>query len=42
MPACGLSLETSGAMPLAGVDARVSKVVDVKTPVSGEERPQPL
>jgi len=25
-------------MPLAGVDARVSKVVDVKTPGSGEER----
>src|SRR2546430_4992451 len=33
-----VSLETSGAMPLAGVDARVSKVVDVKTPGSGEER----
>jgi 7-carboxy-7-deazaguanine synthase len=32
-----VSLETSGAMPLAGVDARVSKVVDVKTPASGEE-----
>jgi 7-carboxy-7-deazaguanine synthase len=25
-------------MPLAGVDARVIKVVDVKTPGSGEER----
>lgn len=33
-----VSLETSGAMPLAGVDARVAKVVDVKTPASGEER----
>ena len=33
-----VSLETSGAMPLAAVDARVSKVVDVKTPGSGEER----
>ena len=32
-----VSLETSGAMPLAGVDARVKKVVDVKTPGSGEE-----
>jgi 7-carboxy-7-deazaguanine synthase len=32
-----VSLETSGAMPLAGVDARVVKVVDVKTPGSGEE-----
>ena len=33
-----VSLETSGAMQLASVDARVSKVVDVKTPGSGEER----
>ncbi len=33
-----VSLETSGAMPLAAVDARVSKVVDIKTPGSGEER----
>ena len=33
-----VSLETSGAMPLEGVDARVVKVVDVKTPGSGEER----
>jgi 7-carboxy-7-deazaguanine synthase len=32
-----VSLETSGAMALAGVDARVTKVVDVKTPGSGEE-----
>jgi len=33
-----VSLETSGAMPLESVDARVVKVVDVKTPGSGEER----
>jgi 7-carboxy-7-deazaguanine synthase len=33
-----VSLETSGAMPLAGVDARVNRVVDVKTPGSGEEQ----
>jgi 7-carboxy-7-deazaguanine synthase len=33
-----VSLETSGAMPLAGVDPRVIRVVDVKTPGSGEER----
>src|SRR5579864_875044 len=33
-----VSLETSGAMPIADVDARVIKVVDVKTPGSGEER----
>ena len=32
-----VSLETSGAMPLADVDPRVVKVVDVKTPGSGEE-----
>src|SRR4249920_246487 len=32
-----VSLETSGAMPLAAVDARVIRVVDVKTPGSGEE-----
>jgi 7-carboxy-7-deazaguanine synthase len=32
-----VSLETSGAMPLAGVDPRVNRVVDVKTPGSGEE-----
>jgi 7-carboxy-7-deazaguanine synthase len=29
-------LETSGALSIAGVDARVSRVVDVKTPGSGE------
>jgi len=33
-----VSLETSGAMPLGAVDARVIRVVDVKTPGSGEER----
>jgi 7-carboxy-7-deazaguanine synthase len=33
-----VSLETSGAMALADVDPRVVKVVDVKTPASGEER----
>ena len=33
-----VSLETSGAMPLGAVDPRVVKVVDVKTPGSGEER----
>lgn len=32
-----VSLETSGAMSLAGVDERVVRVVDVKTPGSGEE-----
>jgi 7-carboxy-7-deazaguanine synthase len=31
-----VSLETSGAMPLAAVDARVIRVVDVKTPGSTE------
>jgi 7-carboxy-7-deazaguanine synthase len=33
-----VSLETSGAMPLAEVDPRVVRVVDVKTPRSGEEQ----
>jgi 7-carboxy-7-deazaguanine synthase len=33
-----VSLETSGAMSLEGVDPRVVMVVDVKTPGSGEER----
>ena len=33
-----VSLETSGAMSLTGVDLRVTKVVDIKTPGSGEER----
>lgn len=31
-----VSLETSGAMPVEGVDPRVSKVLDLKTPGSGE------
>jgi 7-carboxy-7-deazaguanine synthase len=32
-----VSLETSGAMPIEAVDPRVIRVVDVKTPGSGEE-----
>ena len=32
-----VSLETSGAMPIGAVDPRVIRVVDVKTPASGEE-----
>ena len=31
-----VSLETSGALDVAAVDARVSRIVDVKTPASGE------
>lgn len=31
-----VSLETSGAIDVAGVDSRVKKVVDIKTPGSGE------
>jgi 7-carboxy-7-deazaguanine synthase len=31
-----VSLETSGALSVAGVDARVVKVLDLKTPASGE------
>jgi len=31
-----VSLETSGALDVAAVDARVSRIVDVKTPDSGE------
>lgn len=34
---CRVSLETSGAISLDGVDERVVRVVDVKTPGSGEE-----
>jgi 7-carboxy-7-deazaguanine synthase len=34
---CRVSLETSGAMTLEGVDERVVRVVDVKTPGSREE-----
>ncbi|MFV8784340.1 7-carboxy-7-deazaguanine synthase QueE [Microbulbifer sp. SA54] len=32
-----VSLETSGAMPVDKVDSRVSRVVDLKTPASGEQ-----
>jgi len=32
-----VSLETSGALAIDGIDPRVSRVVDVKTPGSGEE-----
>lgn len=32
-----VSLETSGALDVAAVDARVSKVMDIKTPGSGED-----
>jgi len=31
-----VSLETSGAIDIGGVDARVARIVDVKTPGSGE------
>lgn len=31
-----VSLETSGALDVSGVDGRVSKVLDIKTPGSGE------
>jgi len=31
-----VSLETSGALPIAGLDQRVSVVMDLKTPCSGE------
>ncbi len=33
-----VSLETSGALDIAPVDARVARIVDVKTPGSGEEK----
>jgi 7-carboxy-7-deazaguanine synthase len=32
-----VSLETSGALDVTGVDARVSRVMDLKTPDSGEQ-----
>lgn len=32
-----VSLETSGALDVGEVDARVMKIVDIKTPASGEE-----
>ena len=31
-----VSLETGGALDVSGVDARVNKVLDIKTPASGE------
>jgi 7-carboxy-7-deazaguanine synthase len=31
-----VSIETSGALDIAGVDARVSRIVDIKAPGSGE------
>lgn len=33
-----VSLETSGAYPIDDVDTRVSRVVDLKTPASGEQQ----
>ncbi len=33
-----VSLETSGALDISGIDARVSIVMDIKTPSSGEEK----
>lgn len=33
---CSVSLETSGAMDISAVDPRVSKIMDIKTPGSGE------
>lgn len=33
-----VSLETGGALDIAGIDSRVSIVMDLKTPGSGEER----
>lgn len=32
-----VSLETSGALDISGVDPRVARIVDIKTPGSGEE-----
>jgi len=32
-----VSIETSGSMDISGVDARVSRVMDLKTPGSGEQ-----
>ncbi len=34
---CKVSRETSGALDISGVDPRVVKVMDIKTPGSGEE-----
>jgi len=33
-----VSLETSGAMDISEVDSRVSRIVDLKTPASGEQQ----
>lgn len=33
---CDVSLETSGALDIGAVDPRVSRIVDLKTPASGE------
>lgn len=33
---CDVSLETSGALDIGAVDPRVSRIVDMKTPASGE------
>ena len=33
-----VSLETSGAIPVAAVDVRVIKILDIKTPGSGEQQ----
>ncbi len=33
-----VSLETSGALDVSNIDARVSKVMDLKTPASGEQQ----
>lgn len=33
---CSVSLETSGAIDASAVDARVSRIIDIKTPGSGE------
>jgi 7-carboxy-7-deazaguanine synthase len=33
---CDVSLETSGALDVAAVDPRVARIVDLKTPASGE------
>ena len=33
-----VSLETSGALPINDIDSRVSRVMDLKTPGSGEEK----
>ena len=35
---CAVSLETGGALDIAGIDPRVSIVMDLKTPGSGEEK----